>query len=337
MVAGESSDPARKIVSFRFWIFLVVCAYLALGVYWAYVGLGFSIGLISQNYVYQQVSKDPWWWVFLYYVSEGIFNQVAVVLRLIAGVFAFYSAFLLLWKKERALPLIKGKVGTALLLEGCFFLSFLPASIAAFAYNTTSQHLYYFDHTPGLILLSVTGIPCLLMAIIIPTFLFKLRSKIMQGSSSQDIIKYGCLTGISYLFVAFWFTYSMAWLGNMVPFSRALGQFGWSFLLEPVNLVCFILTVFGLFLVAMFGLVSTLPAIKRLPVKLSLRRIGATMAALGGYFLFILFYYYLTGQYAAHPNVWYEIVGPLHNLDLIWCITFLFLGLALLFSRESKG
>jgi hypothetical protein len=337
MIAEESSDLTRKIVSFRFWIFVVVCAYFGLALYWAYTGLTFSVGLISDQYVYQLLMKGPWWWTILYYASEGIFNQVAVVVRAVAGVFAFYSAFLFLWKKERALPLIKGKVSTALLLEGVFFLSFLAAAIAAFAYNTTSYPLYYFDHTPGLILLSVTGIPCLIMGIIIPAFLFKLRSKIMRGSLSQDIIKWSCLTGLSYLFVAFWFTYAMAWLGNMIPYSRSKGQYGFSFLLEPVNLACFMLTVFGLFVLAMYGLMSTLPAIKKLPNRLSLRRIGVTMAALGGYFVFILFYYYLTGTYSAHPNVWYEIIGPLHNLDLIWCITFLFLGLALITSHKSRG
>ena len=115
----------------------------------------------------------------------------------------------------------------------------------------------------------------------------------------------------------------------MIPFSRAAGQYGLSFLLEPVNLASFIVTVFGLFLIAIFGLLFTLPAIKKLPVKLNLRRIGATMTAFGGYFAFNLLYVYLTGGYALHPNVWYEMICPGHDPNL-WCVAFLFLGLALL-------
>jgi hypothetical protein len=337
MIAEESSDFTHNKGFLGFWILVVVCAYFVLAVYWAITGLHFSIALISDNYVYHEVSKGPWWWLILYYGSEGIFNTVATVFRSIAGFFALYSAFLFWRKKERALSLIRGKVSVALLLEGCYFLSFIPAAVAAFAYNLPNENLYYFDHTPGLILLSVTGVPCLMMAMVIPPLLFKLRSKITQVSSSQDIIKWSCLTGISYLFVVFWFNYSMSWLGNMIPYSRSQGQYGLSFILEPANLTSFILTVFGLFLIAIFGLISTLPGIKKLPVKLSLRRIGAAMMALGGYFIFILFYYYLTGGYAAHPNVWYEIIGPLHTLDLIWCVTFLFLGLALLTSRKLRG
>jgi hypothetical protein len=155
----------------------------------------------------------------------------------------------------------------------------------------------------------------------------------MQGSSSQGIIKWSCLASVSYLFLVFWLSYSMAWVANMVPFGRAQGQYGWSFLLEPINLASFIVTVFGLFLIAIFGLMVTLPVMKKLPIKISLRRIGVAMMAFGGYFVFNLLYYYFTGGYAAHPNVWYEVIGPLHNLNL-WCVTFLFLGLALLTSRK---
>jgi len=141
---------------------------------------------------------------------------------------------------------------------------------------------------------------------------------------------------IVYLFVVFWLSYSMSWAANMIPFSRAEGQFGWSFLLEPVNLVSFIITVFGLFLIATSALVLTLPAIKKRVHTLNLRRIGAVITAFGGYFIFDMLYYYLTGGYAAHPNVWYEIIGITHNPNLLWCTTFLFLGLALLTSRKPK-
>jgi hypothetical protein len=333
LIAEESSDLTHDKGSFRFWILIVVCAYFGSALYWAIIGVNWIGELTSDYYVYQQLLKGPWWWAVLYYGSEGLFGTMGVFLRAVAGFFALYSAVVFWRKKESALSLIKGKVGTALLLEGGYFLSFIPSTIAAFVYHLANASLYYFDHTPGLILLYVTGIPSLVMIIVIPPLLFNLRSKIIHVSSSQDIIKWSCLTGISYLFLVFWFSYSMAWVGNMVPFGRAQGQYGWSFLLEPINLVGFIVTVFGLFLIAMFGLMITLPVMKKLPVKIGLRRIGATMTAFGGYFVFNLFYYYLTGGYAAHPNVWYEVIGPPHNLNL-WCLTFLFLGLALLVRRE---
>jgi len=333
VIAEESSDLTHNRGSFRFWILVVVCAYFGLALYWAIIGVSGSIEYVSNYYVYQELSKGPWWWMILYYGSEGLSGTVGVVLRAVAGFFAFYSAVVFWRKKESALSLIRGKVGTALLLEGAYFLSFIPSTVAVFVYYFANENLYYFDHTPGLILLYVTGVPCLIIVMVIPSLLFKLRSKIIQGSSSQGIIKWSCLAGVSYLFLVFWLSYSMAWVANMVPFGRAQGQYGWSFLLEPINLASFIVTVFGLFLIAIFGLMVTLPVMKKLPIKISLRRIGAAMMAFGGYFVFNLLYYYFTGGYAAHPNVWYEVIGPLHNLNL-WCVTFLFLGLALLTSRK---
>lgn len=256
-----------------------------------------------------------------------------------AGFFAVYSAVFFGVKKESALPLIRGKVGTALLLEGGYFLSLIPSAVAAFVYNLSNENFWYFDGTPKVTVLLVTGIPCLVMIMVIPPLLFKLRSKIIHESPGQDIIKWSCLTGVAYLFVLFWFSYSIVWVANMIPYWpywRAPMPYGVSFLLDPVNFAAFLLTVVGLFLIAMFGLMSTLPAIKKLPVKLSLKRIGAAMTAFGGYFVLILFLYFLAGGFEAHPTPWYEMIGPLHNLDL-WCIAFLFPGVAaLLASRKTK-
>lgn len=336
MATQTSSDAPYIRRWLRFWIFIVVAAYFGLAIYWAYIGLTFSIGLTTDHYVYQLVSKGPWWWAILYYGSEGITDVAACVFRAIAGVFALYAAIIFLIKKENSFSLIREKVNTALLFEAIYFLSFIPAVIAAFAYNSTNQYLYYFDHTPGLILLYVTAIPCLAMVLVIPPLLLKLRKEIKQRSPREDIIKWSCLTGVAYLFVPFWLSYSMSWLANMVPYSRSQSQFGFTFLLKPINLTSFILTVFGLFLLATFALLSTLPAIKKKTANISLKRLGIITTAFGAYFVFSFFYYYLTGQYAAHPNVWYEVIGPLHNVNLLWCITYLFLGLALLTSRKSK-
>jgi len=103
--------------SLEFWIFVVVCAYFGYAMYFAVYGLNFSIGLTSDYYVYNLILKNPWWWAILYYGSEGVSGSVGLVLRAVGGFFALYSAFLFWRKKDSALPLIRGKVGTALLLE----------------------------------------------------------------------------------------------------------------------------------------------------------------------------------------------------------------------------
>ncbi len=59
------------------------------------------------------------------------------------------------------------------------------------------------------------------------------------------------------------------------------------------------------------------------------------MVAFGSYFLFNTLYYYLTGGYEAHPSVWYEVIGPLHNPNL-WGLAFIFVGLPLIVQNKLK-
>jgi uncharacterized membrane protein HdeD (DUF308 family) len=121
----------------------------------------------------------------------------------------------------------------------------------------------------------------------------------------------------------------------MVPFERSQQNHGINFLLEPTNLASFAVTVFGLFLIAAFGLVSTLPNIRKKSKKINWRRIGIVILALGAYFLFNMSYYYLTGGFEAHSSVWYEVIGPLHN-PYFWCLSFFFLGFAVLIHGNSS-
>jgi hypothetical protein len=331
MVAEKSSGFTYNRGSLGLWVFVVVCAYFGFALYMLVPSALFANELISHYALYQELIKVPWWLV-LFYASE-LTGGVGGVLRLVAGFFALYSAILFWRKKENAIPLIRGKVSTALLFEGGYYLSLIPSVVLGFVFPLTGGGLWYFDTTPILVVLLVNGVACLMMVMVIPPLLLKLRSKITQGSSSQEIVKWSCLTSISYLFVVFWFNYSISWVATLIPWTiRA--QLGMSVLLDPINFAGFLATVFGLFLIAIFGLMTTLPAIKKLPIELSLRRIGVTMIAFGGYFVLMILLYVLAGGYAAHPTTWYEIIVP-HNPNL-WCVTFLFLGLPLLANRKIR-
>ncbi len=95
--------------------------------------------------------------------------------------------------------------------------------------------------------------------------------------------------------------------------------------------------MFGLLALAATALVTVLPAIKKHTAQLNLTRVGAVMVAFGGYFLFNTLYYTLTGGYEAHPSVWYEVIGPLHNPNL-WGLAFIFVGVPLIIKgRLRKG
>jgi hypothetical protein len=320
--------------SMKFWVFIVAVAYFIYSSYFAFYGLEFGVGLTHDSYVYGLISKGPWWWAIMYYGSEGLFDSIAGIVRALAGLFLVYSAFIYWRKKDVTLNQIGSKVSAAILLEALYFLCLIPSIIAAFAYNATSEYLFYFDHTPPALLLYVTGLPCLAIVLVVPTLLLNLRAKIKHNASTREITKWGCLTSVAYILVVFWFSYSMAWAGSMVPYVRAQLQYGIGFLLEPLNLSNFLVTVFGLFVVAMAGLAFTWSAIRK-QLNVNLTKVGAVTAAFGAYFVFNIFYYYLSGGYAAHPSVWYEIIGPLHNPDL-WCVSFVFLGLSMMAQGRLK-
>ena len=322
--------------SLRLWIFVAVCAYFAYAVYFAVYGLNFSISLVHDQYVYGLVLKNLWWWTVLYYGSEGIAGSVAIVLRALGGALAVYSAFIYWRKKDNGFPLIRNKVSKALFLEACAFLALIPSIIAAFAYYSSAEYLYYFDHTPGQLLLFGTGIPCLAIVLIVPPCLLKLRAAITGNSQHSEIVRWSSITSVAYAFVVFWFNYSMLWAATMVSYPRSQQQYGLDFLLQPVNFASFAVTVFGLLSIAALALASTLPAIKRKSTKLNLNHIGVTILTFGGYFVFNTFFYYLTGGYEAHPSVWYEVIGPLHN-PYLWCASFVLLGSAILiYSHRAK-
>jgi cytochrome bd-type quinol oxidase subunit 2 len=127
----------------------------------------------------------------------------------------------------------------------------------------------------------------------------------------------------------------MLWAGVTVPYTRVYEEYGLTFLLQPANLLSFSLTVFGLLALAIATLITTLPAIKKQATQPNLTRIAVILLAFGSYFIFNTFYYYLTGGYAAHPSVWYEVIGPLHNPNL-WAIALIFLGVPVLIHSKNK-
>ncbi len=327
----------EKYASFvRLGILVVASTYLGYCAFYAASGMRDGIAMLTNQYLYNSLSQNSWWWKFLFYGSEGVSGAISIISRAVAGAFATYAAFLFWRKKNATMPAIRKNARAALLLEAVFFLALIPSIFAAVAYNLTSENLFYFGHTPGLLVLYGTFIPILTIVLVIPPLLFKLRAIIKQEAPQQELLKWISLTGVAYLFVVFWFNYSMLWLGETVPYSKVYEEWGLSFVMQPANFLSFSLTVFGLLSLAIVTLLTTLPAIKKQVFRPNFTRIGIVLVAFGGYFIVNLFYYYLTGGYSAHPSVWYEVISPLHNPHL-WTIALAFLGIpVLLYARAAK-
>lgn len=325
MGEGDSYLDNQKI---KLFVLVVVIAFFVWCSYWFVVSVRATAQLIGEKSFFIEQTKVGWWTV-IFYATE-VTPSAGIIFRWLTSVLALYSALIFVKRGSQFAPAVKRKVGAALFLEGANYLTMIPAVISGFTYPFVGD-LWYYGETPGIVVFMLNGLATLAMVVLVPLFVFKLRSKIVHDSPSGEIIKWGCLTGAVYLFV-FWFAYSISWMASLVPWS-ARAQPGIEILLNPLDLASFLLTVFFLLAVMLYGWVTLIPAAKKRSLP-SLRRVGFTVTGLGLYFTAILVVYFLFGGYHAHPTVWMEILGPVHNPDL-WCVAFIPLGLYVALSSKS--
>ena len=142
-----------------------------------------------------------------------------------------------------------------------------------------------------------------------------------------DALKWGLIAGTVYVFV-FWLNNTGMWLATLLTKgTEYIGAY-------PENLLSFVLTIYGLPVLAAFAAYYTGKSIAAGPEafeKLNPRPIGALIIALGLYFL----WNYLTWIFFGGWSDWYAwFLG--HNLDL-WMLSLPLVGLPLLFKPSTSG
>jgi hypothetical protein len=304
-------------------IFGMAIAFFAWMCYWMYVDVKFATQLIlERSFFVEQTSIS--WWTTLFYATEFT-PSIGVAFRWIAAILVLLSALIVYTKKEVTLSMIKRKVCAALVLESFYHLTLIPAMISGFVFAFLGETLWYYGRTPPFVVVLVNGFVSLADLVTIPIALLILRFKIARSSSNEEILKWGCIAAVAYIFVL-WFTYSMAWLASFIPWA-VRAQPGITILLNPLDFISFAATMIGLLAVVIHALKTLLPAIRKKD-KLNLKSISITMIGLGFYFVLQAIIYVLIGGYHAHPTVWMEILMPEHNPDF-WCISFTISGIYL--------
>lgn len=302
-------------------VLIAAIAFFIWNTYWIVVSVRATAQLIAEREFFVEQTRVGWW-TAIFYATE-VAPSLGILLRWLASILALYSAAVFALKRAFAAPIRKA-VRNALLFEGANYLTMIPAVVSGFTYPFIGD-LWYYGETPGIVVLLLNGLATLAMVAIIPYFVFRLRSKLSPDSRQEEVLKWACFTGCAYLFV-FWFVYTLSWLSSLVPWS-ARAQPGIAILQNSLDMASFILTVFFLLAVLLYGWATLMPA-ARGKTKLSLKGVGITLTGLGAYFTLILLIYYMIGGYHAHPTVWMEILGPVHNPD-IWCVALIPLGLYL--------
>jgi hypothetical protein len=309
-------------------ILIPIIAFFVWCSYWFVVSVRATAQLISEGSFFVQQTRVGWW-TAIFYATE-VTPSAGIVFRWIASILALYSALVFVKKGRQSIPAVKGKVANALLLEGANYLTMIPVVVSGFTYPFM-EGLWYYGEIPGIVVFLLNGLATLAAVIIIPLFVFKLRSKIVHESPVEEVIKWSCLTGAAYLFV-FWFVYSISWLASLVPWN-VRAQPGVEILYNPLDMASFLLTVFFLLIVMLYGWVTLIPVARRRSPP-SLKRLGVLMTGLGIYFVAILTIFFLYGGYHAHPTIWMEILGPVHNPDC-WCVALIPIGLYVAFKSRD--
>jgi hypothetical protein len=321
------NNPQPRIFTPALLVLVVVAAFFVVNIYDLVRSLIFSTDLIVNFSTYAGYMKEAWWTATFY--SSELGGTIGGILLFVASVLALYAAAVYWRKGSASIPKIKGAVIAALVLQAGYYLSHIPTVWLGFVFPSTAGKLWYFEVTPANEVLFAAGFTSLAMVLVLPPLLFKLAHLISKNAPRPMLIRWSAITAVAFLFVVFWFNFTMQWTGMLTTWSPA------EILNDWLNATGFATSVIGLLLVAVVGLVALLPAIKRPENPLKLKLIGATVAGLGAYFAFGLIVYFVAGGYYARRMAWYELIVP-HN-PYLWCVALLPVAIPLLFMARKRS
>lgn len=322
-------DPVDR--SIRYAVAITVLAFFIWSSYWLIVSIRATSQLIAERQFFIEQTAVTWWTI-LFYATETV-PSLGILFRFLVGVLALYAGITYLKRGASGLQAVKGNISMALLFEAGYYLTLIPALLSGFAYGLFGGGLWYYGSTPPIVVLLLNGLVSIADIFIIVPLLLKLRSIILHSQSEAEIIQWGSRTAVAYLFIIFWFIYTMSWISSLIPW-EARAQPGITILNNPLDLVSFAATVFGLLAIALYAYKALSPSIRR-GEKPALKHLGTIMTFLGSYFLLMLLLFITFGGYYGHPTVWMEIIMPVHNPDF-WCLAFILTGPYLLLTSKSR-
>jgi hypothetical protein len=283
-------------------LFIVAFSYLLYNIYQAVIT---SIFISHFPLIISQLPKfiestQPALQLTLFLLQELV-SSIGIYLRLIAGIFAVYSARLLIKKDQKYLD----KLSNALLLESLYFALLIPAGI---------NHIVGSIISSSALLNFYTGASFLLQAALICPVLFLLSRRIKKNQALSDITKVACIAAPLYIY-GLWVKHGLMWVYALLP----LGT-------PQIDLINALGSANSLLTLLVAAIVSTVTYLFfRQKKELNKCLVGTALILVGVYFVIY-----------AIVSVWVPIYRAFLSLTEFWMITLPILGIAMLLNSKSN-
>jgi hypothetical protein len=281
-----------------------------------------------------------WFSYMLYEFANGVINRgpltvffilvtdvpacIGIGFRTAAGFIALVTVLFYLLRRDLSKPEALMALRLVVLFEaGYWFLSFFMSGVMGLALFSGSSEFF-----GGFLLMTIENtVPCFVQSIGLAGVLVKLFLELSSNKPAKNAIKWGLIVGTFYVFVF--------WLNNTGNWMTAIVEKGTDYvLLYPANLFSFVLTTVGLLLLALYTTYFSRKSIGTESLaKLNMHTVGVIVTLVGLYFGVHYVMWIFLGSVGGW-GTWYAwIMG--HNLDL-WAMSLPFVGLPLLFRRQSQ-
>jgi hypothetical protein len=262
-------------------------------------------------------SRSMAWYIALTEIlgSVGLGFRSAASFIAVVGVCSYF--FFKNIGKLEALMTVK----LVLLLEAVYYaVTFIPSAFWGVGPNPFSNA---FGQLAGNLVANF--VPCLLEGVLIPIVLVMLYAKLNLNKSRVNAIKWALIAGTAYVLV-FWVTNACNWI-------YAVMYKGTAYVAEPLNLISFLFTTFGLLALTVYTGYFTKKSINVGSwQELDFGKIGAIITLLGLYYAGVYVLWIIAGSVGGW-SAWYAwFLG--HNVD-IWLMTLPAVGIPLLFVTRS--
>jgi hypothetical protein len=254
-------------------------------------------------------------------------NFVGLIIRTVGVLLAMlaFAAYLRKMDISRVAKLIGGVVVAEILYT------------MLYAYPTAANGIFFIFQNYQMFIEAT--IPTIVQGIIMPVTLVGLALKLRSKTNFYGgALRWACIAGIAFLIVI-WIRFTTQWVGTIVQPADWFSYFnggGWSYVLNyPTNLLSFLLTVVGLPALTMYSAWAVAPAIRNPGTIPDLRKVGAVLTLLGGYFIVIHLLVIVFGQ-AGGYSMWVAFAIRGRFLTDSWLVSLPALGIPLMLLKSHK-